>query len=452
MTTKDLFKGIAVVIDDELDVAGSQIVQIREGIEAGGGYVVPLTELPQEETDFENFRGASFFIMDWQLHGGAVADEDGEIHSVAIPAGLAKKQLEEKIGFLKKLGIHRLAPVFIFTAEPIEVVTAALEGDEDLHYQKDIPSHIFVMNKGDVIQSGIFAVLHQWVEKTPSALVLKTWEREYERAKNALFVDFYSKSIYWPALLWQTFVDDSIPPSDELGRLITRILFSRMTPFHLDMAAFLPELEQHRLKDQKGYRDMLLKVLEGERFVRKEGLHVDSIAPGDVFKYKGKYWLNIRPDCDCVIREGEADIELYLLKGEKAGASVLAEINVERGLFQEKDAESIVFSMVDGESVVFKFKDIYLEKWSEKRAKRIGRLLPPFLTRVQQRYSSYLQRPGLPKIPKAAMPDIALEAAAARARALDAPAPKPRRLKKKRGTLLQRSPNGRPADRVWRGR
>lgn len=35
---------------------------------------------------------------------------------------------------------------------------------------------------------------------------------------------------------------------------------------------------------------------------------------------------------------------------------------------------------------------------------RVGRLLPPFVTRVQQRYASYLQRPGMPRIPEVFYP------------------------------------------------
>ena len=36
-----------------------------------------------------------------------------------------------------------------------------------------------------------------------------------------------------------------------------------------------------------------------------------------------------------------------------------------------------------------------------KNYARVGRLLPPFATRVQQRYAAYIQRPGLPRIPPA---------------------------------------------------
>lgn len=409
MSKQGFFKGMAVVIDDELDVEHSNIVKIVSEIRADGGYVVGLDALPGEDADLTNFGGAAFFILDWQLHGANIAvDEFGG--SARLPAGLEQQYLDAKIQFLKKLRGTRLAPVFIFTSSDLEVVEAALHRYPDL-YPKDRPSHIFVMNKDDVLNKGVFKVLNEWVESVPSLLALKTWEGEYERAKNALFHEFYNNSIYWPALLWQTFVDDGVPASDELGRLISRNLFSRMTPFHMDMSAFLPEVEEQRKKDPEGYRKTLLSVLEGERFVRAEGLHNDSIAPGDVFYHDRKYWLNIRPDCDCVSRDG-GEIDLYLLKGEKVSGRALRDgLDVRRGSFSERDDEAIVFAMLDGHSVSFKFKNIYLKTWTTMKSTRKGRLLSPFLTRIQQRYASYLQRPGLPKIPRSAMPPDLVAAA-----------------------------------------
>jgi len=53
---------------------------------------------------------------------------------------------------------------------------------------------------------------------------------------------------------------------------------------------------------------------------------------------------------------------------------------------------------------VFKFnKDMIQPKWSEYKARRIGRLLPPYITRLQQKYAFYLQRQALPAIPEKAM-------------------------------------------------
>ncbi|SHH10344.1 hypothetical protein [Massilia sp. CF038] len=402
MSAQGLFKGLAVVIDDELAQAGSEIEEIIESIKGHGGHVVGLNALPAADIDFQNFSGAAFFIMDWQLHVIPIDAETG--NPVKIPSQLAKQQLNEKVEFLVKLKNSRLAPVFIFTNDDPDVVKDALHKFAHL-YQRDQPSHIFVYSKDDVLKKGVFVVLNEWIQSTPSVLVLKTWEQEYERAKNSMFSDFYSRSVYWPAILWGTFDADGIPASDELGRVITRNLFSRMTPFHLELDSFSDEMNRQQKSDPEAYRKTLLQVLEGERFVRKEGLHDDSIAPGDVFKDGKNYWINIRPDCDCVVRGDEGDLDLYLLKGARVSNGEIAKnLSVERGNFSEREDEVVVFAMYDGASVCFKLKEIHVLPWAGMKGNRIGRLLAPFLTRVQQRYAGYLQRPGLPKIPKAAMP------------------------------------------------
>ena len=53
------------------------------------------------------------------------------------------------------------------------------------------------------------------------------------------------------------------------------------------------------------------------------------------------------------------------------------------------------------------FKDIVIEDFEEKKDKRIGRLLPPFITRVTQKYGLYIHRQGLPRLPKEVIPTVA---------------------------------------------
>jgi len=67
------------------------------------------------------------------------------------------------------------------------------------------------------------------------------------------------------------------------------------------------------------------------------------------------------------------------------------------------DNQSIVFNIIDGKTYNFKFKDLTINKWSAIKDKRVGRLLPPYITRIQQRYALYLQRQGLPRTPKQAI-------------------------------------------------
>ena len=102
----------------------------------------------------------------------------------------------------------------------------------------------------------------------------------------------------------------------------------------------------------------------------------------------------------------------------------IAERLVEKtGTISERDGETIIFGMVDGITVCFQLKDLSVGQWKEWKDRRIGRLLPPYLTRLQQRYSAYLQRPGLTKIPKVLLPAPVVKCPVAAAAAVLAAAP-----------------------------
>jgi hypothetical protein len=404
MSALNLFQGIAVLIDDELEVSGSSIGLIKAQIQAAGGYVVGLTELPAKTTNLANFAGASFFLLDWNLWSAQVGVTEGS--GVTIPHALKAQHIADARAFLSRLRLNRCVPVFVFTNENLDAVRAELAKDPEL-FEPDQPSHILVKSKQEVVEKGVMAVLHEWVQTIPSAFVLKRWEVEYDQAKNQLFADFYRSSVYWPAVLWQTFQQDGVPASDELGRLIGRNLFSRMSPFQMDMTQFAGELAAYSQANPERYRADLMRVLEGERFVPSDRLHGDSINFGDLFKKSGKYYVNVRPTCDCVPRAGNADPALYLLKGEALGPSALnGKLDRDRGLLKERDDEAAVFAVDGGKTIVFKLKELQQLPWSELKAQRVGRLLPPFATRIQQRYAAYLQRPGIPRIPFAAMPPL----------------------------------------------
>lgn len=125
----------------------------------------------------------------------------------------------------------------------------------------------------------------------------------------------------------------------------------------------------------------------------------DLSSTGDIYKWGQKYYLNIRPSCDCVGREGKNKI--YLIKGDK-----VKEKEIQNGLFNDKygnfneQSNFVIVGPIDGSFFRFKFKDIVIEDFEDKKDKRIGRLLPPFVTHVTQKYSLYIHRQGLPRLPK----------------------------------------------------
>lgn len=402
MSHAELFRGIAVLIDDEIDKPNEGIRLIKEQIETAGCHVVKFSRLP-EDASIEYLREVSFFILDWMLE--SVTDDEG--NPIVGPAARAVQKIndDKAIAFLKKLKNVCVAPVFVFTNENVEHIEQKIQRHPELSWGDD-PPMILVKSKDAFKTTAVFDVLSDWMLKAPSVYVLKKWERAYYSAKNELFKDFYTKSVQWPLVLWKTYRSDNVSPSAELGALIARNLLSRMTPFDFDLAPFNDALEALDSTEHMN-RNVVLKVLEGDRFLPSLRLHGNAVAPGDTFKKGDDYYINIRPDCDCIAREGvtEDKVKMYLLRGSKVtNAKVLAGADPKYGTLKERDSECIIFGMMNGTTVSFQFAELLVEESGPWIADRKGRLLPPYLTRLQQRYAAYLQRPGLSKIPKAALP------------------------------------------------
>jgi hypothetical protein len=397
-----LFHGIAVVIDDEINNPKASVAGIKKQIEDAGCHVVPLAAMPSD-AGVSNLREVAFFVVDWNLNKEALLElAGGEL-------GAASAILDEQneagiVKFLHDLKKVRFAPVFIFTDESVELVQEKLKKHAELFDPAD-PSHILVMDKKQVTDTGVFNVLTKWMHSAPSVYVLKSWEKSYEKAKNQLFLDFYMKSTLWPLIVWKNFEIDSVPPAALMGELIGRNLVSRMTPFECDLEPFSGQLEDIK-KDVPAYEAIVRKVLEGERFLPDSRLDKGSLAPGDIFFTPDGYFINIRPDCDCIARGGDSlnSLELYLLKGAERTTTGL-NFDRKHGVIPEQDNEAMVFPINGGKAISFRFRRLFTKRWREIETNRIGRLLPPHLTRLQQRYSAYLQRPGLPRLPGELFPE-----------------------------------------------
>ena len=394
MAKENLNTGIAVVIDDEIGKKAANINNLIEQIQKQNMPCLTYKDLPEIGT-IEHLDGVSFLLLDWKLQTDL---DQATIEGVKLPDALIKSEVDKIITFLKKLKESCFIPIFIFTNESVHKVIEELKTHSLYHDNK--PNYIFVKSKKDLTgHSKLFKTIEGWIKKTPSIYILKAWEKEYRRAKNKLFHDFYRISPNWPIILWQSFSEDGVNMSLELGEVITKNLYTRMSPFDFDIKIL-------NKQNKKAPKEEIRKVVEGERFILNGGLHQDSIAAGDVFKVSDKFFLNIRPDCDCITRAetNNQDIELYLLGGSKLSDKQEKKLyRKQYGNFSEIDGQTIVFSMIDGKTYDFRFKNLAIKKWAELKDKRIGRLLPPYITRIQQRYALYLQRQGLPRTPNKAV-------------------------------------------------
>ncbi|WP_275548603.1 hypothetical protein [Xanthomonas arboricola] len=392
-----LFRGVAVVIDDGVGRGETDILEIVAAIKDGGGHPIILDKLPNKDTDLENFANVAFFVMDWNLLG--IGADEG----VAVPATLREHMVTANLEFLCRLSKNRHAPVFIFTNENPAEVIEALTAYDGLGYVPS-ESHIIVKRKADV-RGDVYRVLNEWADSVPSAFVLKKWERSLIAALNAMFYDFHTKSRHWPVMFWEASKIDGVPPSEELARLITRLVTSRMITPEFNLDGFDGAMKEDACENPEAYRKSLMHVLEAERIVLNERLDGGSVTTGDFFEEINdgvkKYLLNIRAECDCA---RSSNPELHLLKGKIINAAGVIDKRLGNAL--EKDNQSIVFAMFEGHTVAFNFTEFKVAKWNSMKDKRKGRLLAPFITRILQRYAAYSQRPGLPRLPPALLDQI----------------------------------------------
>jgi len=411
MDIRELFRGVAVIIDDEINDRHANIQKILKQIEDKKIPYLSFSEIPDDEI-LQNFKSISFILLDWKLSvlkttfDGVSADEI----SIPIPQSIEEVEIRDKVEFLSKLKQIVFVPIFIFTNEDKDSVISVLK-DYGL-YNDEKPNFIFVENKNKLTENSmLFSSIENWVKSTPSIYVLKEWEKNHRKAKIQLFWDFYERSPRWPIVLWDTFKKDGVNPSKELGDVITRNIYSRLTPYSFE-EEFL-RIDENIDIEEKELRD----VLEGERFINAKFLNKNDIFTGDLFKEEKledgqqriTYWLNIRPQCD-LLRDNNPD--LYCIKGRVIDETNDEEIKkrgykFEQGHFIEKKNHVIVPCIDGGKIIEFLFKDLKIKKWNELKEKRIGRLLPPYITRIKQLYSAYFQREGIPRYPEEAFSQFA---------------------------------------------
>ena len=380
---KDLFSGIGVVIDEKINEEVRTPNSIQKIISSLKKNHVPLLEykeLPDEL--IKQFHSISFLILDWNLSGMKVIPE---------------ATINDNIAFLKELHNVCYVPVFIFSDENIHDIEVALE----THGISLAKEPIFIKKKNDVDTADkLFAEITKWLKQTPPAYLLKEWEKANREAKTEMFWALAEAHPAWPKILMNSIKKDGGDQEIELVEMLQNNLNYRIT---------YPSLDINLVKQQniEGItKEELRKILECERFIPTESLPNHPFA-GDMYIIDEKYYLNIRPDCD-IIRDAEKENkDMYLIGGEvvdetKINAEDRNSITFDSGEFIEKK-HCCYIAFVKGQILQFSLRELYIKSWNEIKDKRIGRLLPPHITRIQQKYSHYIQRQGLPSIPKEAI-------------------------------------------------
>ena len=404
MDIKKLLSGIAVVIDDQLDSTSEEKPDIVNNVvdwfeENWKIQFVKQKYLPVDDDTSSNLLSfASFVLLDWKLWG-----QNGDYRR-----GEVIKDIE---AFLK-CATKYLVPVIILTNEAPEDIKNELEKHGlDLSDGSSTFSHFVIIERKadfwnlDECEVKLDNVV-KWVYQNPSIYALKTWNNVLDKAKNEMFKVMCDRNVYWPQVFWKNFSSDGVDPSISLTELISSNMLGRMQKKAFASEYLQPKSDEDIL-DSNGAE--LKSLIIESSVLKNEDFSESEIRCGDLFKHKGKFLLNLRPDCDCIPRNVEEDIKLYCIEGTKIKPDKLLENGIydsENGRFNERIDNAIVLGAIDGNCIDFRFKKLQIIPFSAVKNKRKGRLIHPYITRIQQRFGLYIQRQGLPRIPKEALTEL----------------------------------------------
>lgn len=437
---KELFTGIAVIIDNEIDIKSSSIYKIKEEIESSNIPVATYSDIPEQEV-ISSLSNASFIILDWDFINQLSIEQNQqeEVSQLIIGSTLKKIKKDKLINFIKELNIRVFVPVFIFTGFSTEEIQNELIQEEVIIQNK--PSKIFVKQKNEVDDSTkLFTSINEWLKSMPSAYVIKEWEKVFINAKNDRFIQMYSNSSNWTNIVWNLIKEDCIDNQNEFGDFITRYLINGINEYSF--------CDEYFTLDNCTSNTELRSVIQGERYVKYIN-KPEQVYTGDLFKKDKHYYLNIRAQCDLSRKDenGNYNPKLYCIKGKKMcrkdiltddirltsesklvfydnkffnlndlcdickDENRLSKFNnifkqhrnkvfYHRGEIIEKKPNAIISCIADELAILFDLNDIQLFEYSELKDNRIGRILPPYINKIQQKCVQYFTREGVMPVPR----------------------------------------------------
>ena len=374
-----------------------------------------------------------FIVLDWEFSNDIEKEIQESVNErFSIPATLQSEDTENKFNFIKET-LKFFIPVFIFTLHNPETIKEEL-------LEQNIPisdknNRIFIKSKTELSSDDIlFRTIEDWLKQVPPVYVLKSWERTIVNAKNKLFIEMNNYSPSWTKIIWDCLKNDSIEAKNEFGEFITRNLVNRISTYEFD--------ETILDSGETASKEELAAVIEGERYISYD-TQPDQAYTGDLFNDNDDYYLNIRAQCDL---SRETNPKIYYIKGELLkdedittfdihftdaeelvlnrkdvyklddvknickSRKELKKLNYKFRKFRnsnfflygdilENKSEVIIACIADRNILKFCIKNIYIDEFNVLKDKRIGRLLPPYITRVQQKCSQYIVREGVMPVP-----------------------------------------------------
>lgn len=381
-----ILEGSVVFVDDDYE-RGGHAKAFYDSLKAQGRPIAAYDDVPPPE-HLEHWDGLALAVLDWKLN-----DHEAGLGEVTIPDAVKASTQAALIEFIMKLLGTYFCPVFIVSQEQSGTIEQALRDTAGFPAQA-IGRRVQILEKDD---GDLLPRLEKLVDESPVLSTLRTWEQQYQTAKNSMFADLDEAGDDWLIYLSEIAGDGGTDLGDELVDALNGNLRHRINP----RAFNLESLQGKSLAtDSAARRD----VIHRRMVLAKDALHELTVMPGDFFEAwedgpdKDAIWLNLTPACDTIPGRMKADaIRMYLLRGKPEDVKAHTSRELRDGRLLTPNSAWIDV-LHDGKGYRFPFKTLEIVTLDKIMHHRLGRLLPPYITDVQQRHAMYLLREGLPAV------------------------------------------------------
>lgn len=389
---ESLLKSTAIVIDNEIYKEDSGIVKLIKELEEAGTIFVKLAEINPEIKAYSN---ASFIILDWKL---SEAETDIELpEEVQVGSEIQSSERKKVLDFIKELTKNFYIPILIFSTESSDIIIRNLIEIGELAHAVET-GRIGVFHKSDLAGGKVKEHLTAWLNGNLSAQLYKHLDFIIQETKHKFFNEFDNCNANWPSHVYNTIKDDNPVDLDiEFQEFILSVFSSR-----IEAKRFEADLNC----DCQLSREEILKIYNSIKFVSYEACQPEGIHSGDLYCMlddKGKksnyYAINITAPCD--LRKKK----LLFIKGKAKNGEIDWDkhdtVKVHT-IYQILDNDCIIFDFDEYERILIEDKEKVTLKHSKNSRtwQRVGRLLHPYITNLQDRFSHYLIRRGATKVPR----------------------------------------------------
>jgi hypothetical protein len=422
-TNVKINQGIYIYIDNEV-TKEKKAKELIQDIKKSRLFVFEFESIPDFEYIENNAHNISMIIMDWYLWSEIENPNDEE--KIKLKNQLINKTGgEQNAKFIKKV-LNCNIPIVIFSKASDKEIKDILIDNEIISSDLEEQPLILIMDKNTKIDN----IVDMWHKKIPTTLFFSRINDEINQAKSDFKKALIMSDNKWIKSIWDLICDDhrcknkynsagesdkekQLIVSSEFSKFIINGIFNRVRSIYdfkdkeyLDIISGLEDDESH-----------IETILENSRYLVLDEKSKERIIPGDIFSDGNNYFVNVRAECDTA-RPEKGLVDLYLVEGIVKNKEEF--LDKDKGFLgdyneiRDKEYEITIPFICGKKIIIFNFKKLRICKFNAKNnkcelkescicksaIKRIGRILQPYSTKIQQKFSSFISRIGLDAVPQ----------------------------------------------------